>query len=428
MNDLISKGDVDPFFALTQESSEWNACIGNQGYPENYVDGYMEAALALVNAVIDHKQYGKRDTLAMPILYNARHALELSLKYMQDILLKERIIQTPHSQNHDIYSHWKLLESTKIGDTELTQYIQNLEIYVVSLSGVDDDGQELRYATNRSGQKSLQDKSLCNLVTIRESLLKMQKILSDAKCRLESFGYERQTKTYTLDLSRKDLEEISKILPPFHKWKENIFDKKKQEIKSAYGIGSNKFSDVINLIKNHRTMASRLGLEFDLLHLTDKKIKAVIQEWRKLHPPRNESGLGTDYFQRDFSAMKKNIRNSSKVQKRVLKLLSADEIADMEAVFYIGRETMFCEFYEKKLASVKKEHKANNNLAQEVGHLMEKTNFLDCIAEGLKILGKPALSRQLITKHGSNRRLFSKAWLRTSSQIILLAFAGKSST
>ena len=35
----------------------------------------------MASAVIDKQQYGKRDTLAMPILYNARHAVELSLKF-----------------------------------------------------------------------------------------------------------------------------------------------------------------------------------------------------------------------------------------------------------------------------------------------------------------------------------------------------------
>ena len=44
-------------------------------------DGYIEAALELASAVLDKKLVASRDTLAMPILYNGRHALELSLKF-----------------------------------------------------------------------------------------------------------------------------------------------------------------------------------------------------------------------------------------------------------------------------------------------------------------------------------------------------------
>ena len=43
MTQLTTLSD-DPFFRLTGDT-EWNACIGPQGHEENYVDGYMEAAL-----------------------------------------------------------------------------------------------------------------------------------------------------------------------------------------------------------------------------------------------------------------------------------------------------------------------------------------------------------------------------------------------
>jgi len=59
----------------------WNACIGKQGHEENYLDGYIEAAIELAGAVLDKNMFEKRDTLVLPILYNARHALELALKF-----------------------------------------------------------------------------------------------------------------------------------------------------------------------------------------------------------------------------------------------------------------------------------------------------------------------------------------------------------
>jgi hypothetical protein len=75
----------DPFFSLSNDS-EWNALIGQQGDEQNYADGCIQAAIELAGAVIEKRLYGERDTLVMPILYNARHGLELSLKFAIDRL------------------------------------------------------------------------------------------------------------------------------------------------------------------------------------------------------------------------------------------------------------------------------------------------------------------------------------------------------
>jgi len=146
--------EIDPFFEVIYEGS-WNACIGAQGCEQNYVDGYLEAALELITAVLDKKLYSSRDTLAMPILYNARHALELSLKSAIDRLHTTGAIANRHIPNHDILSHWTHLRDASVGDTALRQIILDLQLYVVSLAKIDDDGQELRYSTNRDGQQSL---------------------------------------------------------------------------------------------------------------------------------------------------------------------------------------------------------------------------------------------------------------------------------
>ena len=77
----------DPFFALPQDAT-WNACIGRQGDELHYLDGYIEAASELASAVIEKNMLGKRDTLVLPILYNARHAVELLLKFVSNQLVE----------------------------------------------------------------------------------------------------------------------------------------------------------------------------------------------------------------------------------------------------------------------------------------------------------------------------------------------------
>lgn len=61
---------VDPFFTLDGET-EWNAFIGRLSDEDAYADGYIEAASVLCSTLIDGWMIGSRDTLVMPILYNA---------------------------------------------------------------------------------------------------------------------------------------------------------------------------------------------------------------------------------------------------------------------------------------------------------------------------------------------------------------------
>ena len=98
----------DPFFKRKFDT-DWNACIGKQGNEENYLDGYVEAAMELVDAVIDKKLFAKRDTLVLPILYNARHAVELALKFLEDRLVAAGALLATGRRNHNIKAHWDRL-------------------------------------------------------------------------------------------------------------------------------------------------------------------------------------------------------------------------------------------------------------------------------------------------------------------------------
>jgi hypothetical protein len=106
----------DPFFRLPA-GSDWNACIGKQGAEENYLDGYIEAAMELVTTIIDKKMLLKRDTVVLPILYNARHAIELVLKFAVNRLAAMGVLSLPERPDHDIQSYFNLLEQADLGDS-----------------------------------------------------------------------------------------------------------------------------------------------------------------------------------------------------------------------------------------------------------------------------------------------------------------------
>ena len=65
------ENENDPFFKPGEES-RWNAFIGAQGQEINYVDGYIDGAIILVDTVLKGESGRQRDTLILPILYTVR--------------------------------------------------------------------------------------------------------------------------------------------------------------------------------------------------------------------------------------------------------------------------------------------------------------------------------------------------------------------
>jgi hypothetical protein len=148
----------DPFFGPSEDAT-WNACIGQQGDELHYVEGYLEAASELANAVIDKNMLAKRDTLVLPILFNARHAIELVLKFVTGQLFDCGVIPQKHQANHDIKGHLDYLVAADVADESIRRHLKSLERFVVSLDRIDEDGQELRYHVNRDGETSLKGES-----------------------------------------------------------------------------------------------------------------------------------------------------------------------------------------------------------------------------------------------------------------------------
>lgn len=391
---------IDPFFA-TDHNGEWNACVGIQGGAENYVDGYLEAALELASAVIDKRLMASRDTLVMPILYNCRHGLELSLKYAIARLHEIGMLTKGHPANHDIESHWQHLKSAAVGsvdalgDAALKLLVAELEPYVKSLAAIDDDGQELRYAENREGQTSLSGIAIVNLLHIRSSIELLNSLLNSLKLRVLEIEEERYTGAHTANCSRKDLEEITKIMGDYSTWKDESFLEKKALVRTKFGLSSGKFSDAIDVIRKSRTLAALVGLETNLKHIHDEKIIKVMKLWIEANPPGDSvDGLGFDYFKRDWSKFMECADRAKQLDVAVLGMLSLEEFADLETLYYLGRNRMYGEHYDTLLA--KAITTCRKELTwQNVHHLMSKTNLLDAVSDGAVRAGRPSLAQKL---------------------------------
>jgi hypothetical protein len=175
--------------------------------------------------------------------------VELVLKFTIDRLVAGGVLPSAPPRNHDIEAHWKILHDAHLGDEKLRQCVRGLEPFIASLSRIDDDGEELRYHPNRDEGKSLSTYSLANLEVIRDSLVELSKIISTMTYRTIDFLDERGTGAFTNRLSRRDLMEIAKLMPPLDRWKEVVFDEKKEIVKFRFGLSNNQFSKALNVIK-----------------------------------------------------------------------------------------------------------------------------------------------------------------------------------
>jgi hypothetical protein len=385
----------DPFFWLP-ENSEWNALIGRQGEEANYLDGYMQAALLLANTLIGKKLYGERDTLILPILYNARHAVELTLKFLLRRLTSAGISIAPWAKNHDIRRHWEALHNAELGDSSLRSSVAALEPFVMSLSKIDDDGQELRYHETREGRPSLKDYGLANIAVIAFNLRKLQQVLSALQHRLYDLLSERATGTFTSRCSRSDLLAITHMLPPHDEWKSHAFDKAKAAIRELFQLGSRQFSMAVDAIKVNRQMKALIGPPSELVHLTDGHAILAVQQWARRHPLREVTDDESfDYFDRDWEAFHHHMDIAKEVNEAILQELSLVEIADLQTIFYVGRDRVFCEYYETQVSRTANQIKTLSDGLTELNQVMEKTNFRDGFAQGLVVVGRPDLAKQI---------------------------------
>lgn len=389
----------DPFFG-DAISAEWNACIGPQGLEVNYVEGYVSAARYLVETLLEKRDYARRDTLAMPILYNARHGIELALKFAVGHLAKVGRIKPLPRTNHDIEACWKHLVEEHVGDEALRSHVADLKPFVDSLAAIDADGQELRYFHNRDGRPSLRDRPLMNLVVVRHSIVRLQGLIEQLIGRTMDLCEEVRTATTTAELSNSDLRTITDLLPLRVDWKRSVFDEAKAEICRRYGLSGKKFSRALDAIQGDRGLAGRLGVTSELAHLTASDVDRVVEAWTAYHAAglRRRGRRAGAAIVNAAELMDEVRRIDSSGRMEVLEGLTAalgqGSIADLRTVFYLGRERLPAPCYEWYLSDQRTTvERSGPNRA--VADMLEKINLLRCLKDGLAGLGATHLAARV---------------------------------
>lgn len=164
-----------------------------------------------------------------------------------------------------------------------------------------------------------------------------------------------------------------------------------------FGLSNGKFSDALNAIKSSGPLAALIGKEATFKYLSDEKAIEVLTLWVKDNPRITQEkfdDLGIDYFDRDWGKQVESANKSKLLDETILELMTPEEFADLETVYYLGRNRVFGEHYEAQLGNTISSY-AKPLSRQSVQHIMTKTNLLDAFADGCERVGRPSLAKKM---------------------------------
>lgn len=389
---------IDPFFELVPDST-WNALIGRQGEEYHYIDGYIEAALELAESIISKKLWAQRDTLVLPILFNARHSLELLLKATCNQLAVFGVLKRHLRINHDIKEYWTTLHDVNFGDLQFRNLLSAFAPFVESLSRIDSDGQSFRYFENRDGSRSMQEISVINIRLVAWSLRRLKALIDEFQQCVRRLERERPFGYHTSRCSRQDLLTIAERLPDREKWKDAEFRNIKQTIRDEFGLSNNAFSDALNVIQSHRLMKLKIGIYTPLFSISDQNIILFATTWRTLHSDDAVSmgiTFPDDMLEEGFFDEMVNYGNATMLAINALdELLAPKEVWDISEIFQVGRNNELVEFYDHQVKEVGNCIDDSYDKLDTIRYLLEKTNLQQSLIQGLSELGRPDLADQL---------------------------------
>ena len=98
----------------------------------------------------------------------------------------------------------------------------------------------------------------------------------------------------------------------------------------------------------------------------------------------------------DFQELERHSAAIRALVDAILGRLSPDECADVETIFYTGRNREYGEHYERYLGDMVRKYGFDADRRWEyVKHVVSKTNLLDGLISGLRRVGRPSLAERL---------------------------------
>ena len=236
-----------------------NACVGNNGNPSyiSYANGYSEAANLLIRETLKSRG-GKYlvDYFIYPICFNMRHSVELRLKNTVLQLIELSKIKSSNlsfdlDTSHDLGKIWRFIKSESIKlDKRYSRFIDLLDEYITDISEIDATGQTFRYPFSNESKKHLVKTPVISIGVLYQRFIELEKHLKDLNYFNNNILEEYSMGTFTRTLSRIEILEIAKALPPRSNWCEPEFNTHKKIIKSKFNLSNNEFAKAVDFVQS----------------------------------------------------------------------------------------------------------------------------------------------------------------------------------
>lgn len=265
----------------------YNACVGENGiFDGKYFLGYDLSVKVLCKTLI--KDTTEIDQLIFPLVFNARHAIELYLKdalynifkinesinFIKDIDIDVHKLQS----THNLDNLWQMFENNSIKlDRRMQDYIDYQKEYISDYFEIDLSGETFRYQYTKENATHLSKTPLINVIHFYERYIALSESMHKLIRFIDQVKYEYHIYPYTKTLSPNDFLVISKRLGDISTWKEDAFKEIKKAIKTEYSIGSNELCNAVNIIKETPEYSRFIGIENYFLHASKEKILIAIK-------------------------------------------------------------------------------------------------------------------------------------------------------
>lgn len=222
--------------------TRYNACVGENGiFDGKYFLGYDLSVKVLCKTLI--KDSTEIDQLIFPILFNARHAIEL---YLKDTLynifkinesidfIKDMDIDVDKLQStHNLDNLWQMFVNNSIKlDRRMQEYIDYQKEHISDYFEIDLSGETFRYQYTKENAIHLSKTPLINIIHFYERYNELSESMHKLIRFIDYVKHEYHIYPYTKTLSPNDLLVISKRLGDISTWTEDAF----KEIKAAIKI------------------------------------------------------------------------------------------------------------------------------------------------------------------------------------------------
>ena len=322
------------------------ACVGDNGgtTDEDIRNGFKRTVELLTESLKTGSEF--EDLLVYPIVYNARHSIELSLKiiikmlwrieekkgmHYSDEIVKER---KKELHTHSIEILYKLACDKKNIDRRIPAYFENMED-MIHFYYFDEEGDAFKYELNKEDEPHMIKNKISHV---------------------------------SIELLETEFKEI------------------KDEIKQEYHLGSKEFSDAVNLIKQNRAFSVNIGCEKVFGAITEDELKEYAS-LVKYYSEKNKFDNGDEKGVVDLHKIQKN----GEILKKYLSSISLSTL-----------NTLFC-FYEMSnvFSAVERLEDTYNNIVANsfdgmylIKKLKQRTTCLR-ILYGMKKCGQVTYAKQL---------------------------------